>query len=491
MIRRIFHIARREYLSYVATVGFWLSLALVPAFMAAGVVLPAVFERASPVRYVAIVADDPAFIAALDAELAEGERRRARAALAAALRLQTAPETRAAALDAFDATSGDAETALAAARAALGAEAPSGLDALRIETGKIVRVDAPAADPDALRPYLLGEALVETPDGPRPLSAIAVIRRDAAAGVSIDIWSAQLALGAVEFRQLVTRAARERMRWEALQAAGIDPAALAALDRLAPEVTELTPEREGGAARVTLADRLPFVMGAGLGVALWIVIFSVVNMLLTSTIEEKANKVFEMMLASARLPEILFGKLAGVAAVSFTLLGVWGTAGLAVFFAASRVAGGETGALFSVLADPALLIPFAGYFVAGYLMYGAIFIAIGSLCETIQEAQTLMSPMLFLLMAPMFVLPVALRDPESGLLAVLSWFPLYTPFLMMVRLPAGPPLIEVIATTAMLIATTGLVVWGASGLFRAGVVGRAGPGVLKSMIGGLFARRAR
>ena len=124
-------------------------------------------------------------------------------------------------------------------------------------------------------------------------------------------------------------------------------------------------------------------------------------------------------------------------------------------------------------------------------MYGAIFLAIGSLCETIQEAQTLMTPMMFVIMGPMLLAPVVIRAPDAPIATVMSWAPLYTPFLMMVRLPSGPPLYEVVGTSIVLAASTVLILWAAGGVFRAGVVGGARPGALKAMIGRGFARMTR
>jgi ABC-2 type transport system permease protein len=279
---------------------------------------------------------------------------------------------------------------------------------------------------------------------------------------------------------------RDLMREEALSAAGVASEAVRRANAMAPRMTEFNPEREAAEAEVTLADRLPFFMGVAMGFVLWTVVFSVVNVLLTSVIEEKGAKILEALLASARYHEILAGKLLGVAGVSATLMGVWG-----LFAAASLISASQSGAALptqalDALLDPALLLPFAGYFILGYLMFGAIFLAVGSLCETIQEAQTLMTPMIFILMVPMFMLPVMFRSPDAPILVAMSWIPLYTPFLMMIRLPTDPPLIEIVGTTLVLLVTTVLIVWGAGGVFRAGVIGRAGPDGLKRIVGRLL-----
>lgn len=488
-MRQIFLIARREYLSYVATWGFWLSLAMVPVFMSLGFVIPLVAERAAPTLYVAVIAQDAAYDGAVEQAIADRGRRAARVALAAVSSIQGDEQTRERALAAFDAAEGDADAALAAGLEAAGATGLVDPARLNLNGGKVEIVEAPARDPDGLRPYLLGERMVETSDGPRPLSAAAFIASDADGAVTIDVWSSGAALSTAEFRTLVSRAVRDVMRTNALLEAGVSRADASRIDDLNPSVRRLTPEREGADAEVTVADQLPYFMAFGLGIALWVVIFSVVNMLLTSTIEEKSNKVLETLLSTARLPEILFGKLLGVAAVSFTLVAVWGGGAAAALLSAAQAGVDIPAEVTDVIFDPGLLIPFAGYFVAGYLVYGAIFIAIGSLCETIQEAQTLMTPMILVLMVPMFALVIGLRDPTSPILAILSWVPLYTPFVMIQRMPTDPSAFELVGTSVLLAATTIGVVWAAGGVFRAGVVSGATPGAARTLLARIFGRR--
>lgn len=484
-MNRIYLIARREYLSYVATWGFWLSIALVPFFMSAGVVAPMLAERAASTRYYAVVADDPALEAALDGYIADGRRRELRGAVTAFARLRGADEAREeAALAAFDAAPTGSE-GLADAAGVLGLP---GAESVRIPESKLVKVDPPARTPEALRPYLLGERTLDVGAAePHALDAAVFLRRDAEAGVAIDYWGAPKLEN--NLADTARRAMRDFMRREALARAGVDPSAVAAADALAPRMRELNPEREEGDAAVTFVDRLPFLAGAFMGIGLWIVIFSVVNMLLTAVIEEKGNKILESLLAHANYREILIGKLIGVAGVSATLLTAWASfALLGVATVANAGAALPEGALAAILA-PKLIIPFVAYFVLGYLMYGAIFLAIGSLCETIQEAQTLMSPMIFILMAPMLVLPIALHEPDSPIIAVISWIPLYTPFTMMARLASDPPLVDLIGTSLLLLAATVAILWAAGGVFRAGVTGRAGPDAVKKALGRLLKRR--
>lgn len=190
-----------------------------------------------------------------------------------------------------------------------------------------------------------------------------------------------------------------------------------------------------------------------------------------------------MMLASTRHHEILTGKLLGVAAVSATLLVVWGGMGLLGTLGVQQVAASADMPIAEILAallDPGLLLPALGYFIIGYLMYGALFLAIGSLCETLQDAQTLMTPMMLIMMVPIFLVMMAFESPDSPVVAIASWVPLWTPFIMLARLPHEVGMVEVLGTTAAMVAFAAFVIWGSGVLFRMGALNQANQDTVKA-----------
>ncbi len=476
-MKRLLLIARREYLSYVATWGFWLSLAMAPVFIAVGFSVPALLQRAAPERPFTVVTAEPQVIEAIDMVLAERRASAAGQILAMLAETEAGPDAAEAVRGAFAAGAGPAEAARAAGLPREMAE-----EAERRVRREYVRVPPPANTPDALRPYLAGETPVPGWRDGVALHAAVVVRRGADGRLEADYWSANLTNPSL--RNAVAEALGRAMRDEALAAAGLDPEMVRAVSRPRAVIRDYAPGKEEGAEEVTMADRLPFIVGVISGFILWSAIFSVANMLLTSTIEEKSGKVLEVLLSSARLPEILGGKLLGVAGVSFTLLGVWFIAGasLLALAAANMPGDGPAGQILGVLLQPGLVAPFLFYFVMGYLIYGAAFLAVGSLCETMQEAQTLMSPMVLMMMAPILLLGFSIANLDSPFIAGASWFPLFTPFLMMARLPLDPPLWEILGTSALMLATLAFMIWGGARVFRAGALGQARPGSLKSLM---------
>ena len=114
-----------------------------------------------------------------------------------------------------------------------------------------------------------------------------------------------------------------------------------------------------------------------------------------------------------------------------------------------------------------------------------------SLCDTIQEAQTLLSPMMILLMLPMFAIFIAFQDPGSPLVDIASWIPFFTPFLLILRMPHDPPLWEVLAQMGLMVAFALLVLWLSTKVYRAGAVHGAGIGDIGAGLKGLFRRKGK
>jgi ABC-2 type transport system permease protein len=406
---RLLKIAARDYIAYVRTPGFWLSILLLPVGIGIFGVAPLLVARSSPVPTLAVV---------------DLTGRGFDAAIAKAL---TPP-------------SADARPA-ARIVAAPGAPFASAVDATA-----------------RLKPYLAPTA---TLPGGGQLDQAAIIR-DANGGVGVDFWSRNVADPSVQ--TLVRQAVTEAMRRASLKTAGIDAKALDSIDALAPQMTVYS-SKAGGKA--SLRDRLPGLAGFGMGMLLWMVVFTGAGMLLNSVIEEKSSRILEVLLTSASVPEIMAGKILGVAAVTATVLGVWLTlAGAALVIAAPGVAGD----LAAILFTKGMVAYLALYFIGGYLMFATLYVTVGAFCETTREAQTLLGPMMILLSLPMVFMSQAITHPESPLLATLSWVPVFTPFMMAARAASDPPLWQVAGTLALMAATTALELWVAVPAFKSGAL---------------------
>ncbi len=439
-MNRIYLIARREYLSYVAAPGFWISLIAIPLLLVAAVMAPLVIGQAEPARAVAVISDDPALERVVSDAIDGGN-------------LQAGQQ-------------------------------PLPGDAM----ARYVVVPAPATTAEALTPWLVGERTVSTPQGELSLSAALFVTRTPDGGTDLQVWSTSLA-----DREPVERAERalgDLMRAEALGRAGLSTAEIDRVDDLWPSVASFDPRRTGAEAEVQVADRAPFFVSVALSYLLFMLIFSVANMLLSSVIEEKQARILDTLMTSARLTEVLAGKLLGVAMVSLTLLTVWGvTAVTAARLGAGADPDGVVAGVFEALSDPVLIGMMAAYFLVGYLMYGAIFIGIGALCENLQEAQTLMGPVIVILMIPMLLILVAINTPDSEVVRTMAWVPLFAPFLGILRVPTEPPLLELLGPLVLAAATVPLALWVSAHLMRAGTVDQAAGAAMRRLLS--FGRMGR
>lgn len=481
MLRSVYLVARRDYLGYVTAWGFWLGLLLTPILLGIGMMAPALAASQTPVRYFTVLDPNGEFEKALRAELGERRADLLRDLIGTS---EFAGLDSSAALERFDRAIEAGDTP----EAALASAVPGGVP-ITPPLPDYALVDPPAGTLEGLRPWLTGARMIETEDGPRPLFAALVVTDE-----GIEHWSESVSLAGVQglARAAAAAMARERVFAEA----GVDVSLLDEAREAMPDIVEkrLGAAGEGG-AEVTEADRAPFFVSIALSFVLWTLIFSVVNYLLMGTIEERSNKIFDTLLTSVKLPHLLAGKLIAVLAVSLTLMAVWTAGGTAMAIYVGQSLPSDASEMVSALAAaalrPDLLLPALMSFLLGYLMYGALFLALGSLCDTIQEAQTLMTPLLVLLMIPLFMAILAMNDPESPILAAMAWIPIFTPFLLILRMPTEPPVWEVAAQLGVMTLATLAILWLAAQVYRAGAVHGAGVNDVLGWIKSLGRARAK
>ncbi|HVK81422.1 MAG TPA: ABC transporter permease, partial [Verrucomicrobiae bacterium] len=372
---QILLVARRDYLAYVGAWGFWLSLITAPLIIAILMFAPIFLARAEPPRVLTILAergaDAGAVTSAFDTMAYDDARREVSAYVQA-----TTPAIATEVLAAFDAAPNRAAS-IQAARHIVSMREPRALGAFPSPSPRYQLVEAPAADIEALRPYLDGRQALS--DGRKLYGALNLRRVDGAP--RIEYWSVNLSHD--EPSNIARRALRLEMQREALVTQGVDPREAERLQALDPSVTQLDPRPSAGTGEVTLRQRAPSFAALALAFILWSVVFSVANMLLTGVIEEKSNKILDTLLTSVTPLQMLIGKLLGVAGVSATLFLFWGAlGGTLLSMAATSMADSFVGQIAAAFIEPRLIAAFAIGFVAGYLMYGAIFLALGSLCES-------------------------------------------------------------------------------------------------------------
>lgn len=434
-MNRTLLIARREYVAYAKTVGFWLSLLAFPLFAVLGGGIPALIKASEPIKSVAVIEEGPnatGLAAAVRASLqADVDRQNER--------LREAAEK---------------------------GQAGAGRAVASITGPKIRLVDAPPAIADAVGPArdeAIRKALDKQTSKARRLDAVVFLTRMDGKPAA-QVWTARATDNDVS--GFVRNALRDARRTELLTAAGVAPAVAQEVQTFRPEVKSFSPSAASG-GEVSMRDRIPSFIGLGVGFLLWSLVITGASILLNSVMEEKSNKILEVLLSSASATEILTGKVLGVALLTLTVMGVWGGIGAFTLISASPETAATVG---QVLLHDGLIFYFIAYMVGGYLMYAVLFAAIGAFCETPRDAQTLMGPIMMILVVPILVMQMALTSPDAPVVKVLSWIPFFTPFLMSARAPSDPPLVEVILTLIGMFATAAFMVWIAGRAFRAGAL---------------------
>jgi len=387
-IERIVTIARREYLAGVRTKAFWISTALLPVLMAALFVLPTLLlSKTRATLRLAVVDETGGVGARLAGELA-----------------------------------GDP------ARSGGPGQEPAG-EATRAEASRFAVDLRPAAgDRAAQRAALDREVLAGTVDAwiwiaPESLSGADVAYH----GESVSNFVTQRVLA-----DALTRAVSAAR----LSDAGLDPARVAALT--APvgletvRVSAAGTRREAGTAGFLLAYFLFFL--------LYMVTLIYGQQVMNGVLEEKASRVVEVMLTTARPVELMAGKLFGIAAVGLTQLAIW----LACLVALT--APGVAAALVTLPAGVALptvsagvAVHFVAHFLLGFFLYSALYAAIGAASNDLREAQQLASSVVIFIVLPVVFAITVINDPDSTLATVASLIPLFTPLLMLLRIVVKTP----------------------------------------------------
>ncbi|HBN13748.1 MAG TPA: hypothetical protein DD407_01820, partial [Pseudohongiella sp.] len=260
------------------------------------------------------------------------------------------------------------------------------------------------------------------------------------------------------------------IRQQEFAAQGIDIQAVRDIQRTRLPLSRLDPGKQLGEAEVSMADTFRQWAPMGFVYLIFISLMQSVQYLLSNTIEEKSNRIIEVLLASVTPGELMMGKLLGIGATGITTILAWITS-FFVFLQLYQTV--ETAAIVQIL-DVLLssdLIPyFVFYYLCCYALYAGIFLAIGSLCNTLKEAQSLIMPLIMILIVPVLTMSFIAQDPNGTMARVMSWIPLFTPFTMMNRAAAQPPMVDVVGTTIVLVLTTIAVLWLSGRIFRQGIL---------------------
>ncbi len=248
--------------------------------------------------------------------------------------------------------------------------------------------------------------------------------------------------------------------------AGLPPEKLAEIKQPVPVLSRGLTRPDARTGKLEDASEQSRIAAFAVPFGLIMVAFAVLMMtatpLMQSVLEEKMQRIAEVLLGSVPPFQLMLGKLLGMAAVSFTIAAVYlgGAYWLAWYYGMAE------------FVAPELLGWFAVFQPLATLMFGALFIAVGAACNDMKETQNLLWPVMLLAVFPMFLLGPLLQDAHGPAMTAVSFFPFATPTLMLARqaMPPGVPLWQPLVGAALVLATTVACVWAAGRIFRVGLL---------------------
>ncbi|NOS68424.1 MAG: ABC transporter permease [Verrucomicrobia bacterium] len=497
-----FLVAWREYAENAKTRGFWLGMILVPTIMFFSSQVPIWLEKkGTPTRYYALVDQSGTLASVIESRLEKLHQRQVLSSIGEYAAKYVEPSSTfktppPSSVETFM-SSGGAKSYLEQLRPNLKPSAPAfkpprrAFQVATLPEGVNTNADL-ATMIGGLRPYLRGEKSVQVDGQWVALSAAILIPRDIESSIvrpqnksdrpkaGIEYWSGNLA--DTKLRDEVESSINTEIRRREYLSRGMDAAAIREVEQTFAPFASLNPKKEAGREAVSKTDIIKQWAPSAFVYLLWVSIFAIVQMLLTNIIEEKSNRIIEVLLSSVTPGELMMGKLIGIGAVGLTMVGSWICALFGILTWKAGAAGDVTGQVLEVLKSSNLIPMFSVYFLFGFVMYAALILALGSVCNTLKEAQSYMGVITMVMMVPLMTMTFIPKDPNGLLARVLSWIPIYTPFTMMNRVMADPPWVDVVGTLLLLIVSTTISLWMAGKVFRIGILRTGQPPKLLEML---------
>lgn len=251
------------------------------------------------------------------------------------------------------------------------------------------------------------------------------------------------------------------------------------LRQIEPDVELATFRIDQGEDQST-SSLLSYMLGMFTMLILYMFILLYGNMVMTSIIEEKSNRVLELVVSSVKPAQLMAGKIIGVGLVALTQVLIWTVLVLAcsafvmpTMIGMASSADPSMAVALGQLADVGfmarLMLFMTVFLVGGYLFYASIFAAIGSAVDNIQDASQLQSVATVPIILAIVIAMTVINDPNSSFAVWTSIIPFTSPMVMMARMPFGIPVWQEIVSAVTLFLSFMLLVWVAAKIYRVGI----------------------
>lgn len=278
---------------------------------------------------------------------------------------------------------------------------------------------------------------------------------------------------------------RSAVREELLTRTAVSDEVKAIFD-LRPDIDSRRITSEG---ETEVNEGVSFIIAYILGFAIYMAMFTYGALIMQGVLEEKTNRIMEIIVSSAKPMELLLGKVLGIVALGLSQITIWFIAftgitaivgPIALMMGAgapdpATVAAGDAAAAASDFSVPEISIGvwifFAVFYVLGFLIYGGVFAAVGAAADTPQDTQQLALPIYIPIMIPIFLMMPVITDPHSSMAVITSMIPFFSPILMMGRIAVTDvPLWQSLGSVVLMILTFLALMWVSGKIYRVGVL---------------------
>lgn len=256
--------------------------------------------------------------------------------------------------------------------------------------------------------------------------------------------------------------------------------------------------KASGEATVKGLNEIKIIIGGAFGYLIFMFIIVYGNLVMRSVIEEKTNRIIEIIISSVKPFQLMMGKIIGTSLAGILQFVIWGILGGILMTIASVFLGLEAGSTMPTEGLPTgampldtdvlatiqnyvgeilnmplvtMFVSFIVFFIGGYFLYSSIYAAIGAAVDNETDSQQFLLPIMLPLILGVYVgFFTVMNDPHGTIATVFSMVPLTSPIVMLMRIPFGVPVWQIVVSVCLLFATFVLFVWVAAKIYRVGVL---------------------
>lgn len=299
---------------------------------------------------------------------------------------------------------------------------------------------------------------------------------------------------AMSIESYIKEVMKKEIEDQKLMASGVDPDIVSNV-RTDINLSVIRMDKEGG-EKETFTE-IEFMLGIGLATMIYMFILMFGGQVMQGVAEEKTNRIIEVIISSVKPFQLMMGKIIGVSLVALTQFAIWVVLTGVIYFGFTAWVGLSSGAMGSgtvmtqnvnmndVMSNEkvsdimniigsidfgTILLCFLAFFILGYLFYATMYAAVGSLVDNNTDSQQFTLPITVPLIIALISSFYIVNNPDSSISVWLSMIPFTSPIAMMVRVPFGIPIWQIVVSIVILAISFVGMTWLAAKIYRTGIL---------------------